>query len=206
MPNQQIAIGFSETRCESVLGEFPLYVKIGSTKGDEASDSILIYIDLLSGYLWIVNQEGELIHSVMTGLASTRMFMALIIDKDEDRSCHSLQLSYITPKAVNPTVFTRYINTINSTIEEFLSGEIRFFQNVLQTADSENRLRVYCKQMRYITVYYFLLHLQTMDPLFPLPLRFADLMKLDLAVRVKLKERYPSLFETDSGMQVIRFM
>ena len=203
LPNQKIAVGFSEHRFDNADGEFnfvfPLSVHIELSKRTCTPDTLSIYIDLMSGYLWTVNRKGELINSVATRLPYTRMYMAIIVDKKEDQSVPSFQISYVIPKAIDQTQFTRYINTMNSVIEEFICGEIRFFQNVLQTDQSENRLRVYCKQMRYISVYYFLLSLQTMDPLFPLPLRFADLLKLDTHTRIKVMEKYPSLFEADKG-------
>lgn len=170
---------------------------------DNSKSTILITVDLLSGYFWAVDEKGELMDSVITDIPFKDMYLGIVIESD-DQSTHSIQLTRVVPRASHSSEIVKYINFVNNLIQDCLKTEIGFFERALENVEYENKLRFYCKQMKYITTFYTLLRLHSIDTLFPLPLRIIDLIQSDLDMRKKLQEFYPGLFTVDKGRYVSR--
>lgn len=204
-PSQHITLGFAESR-KSVVSEDDMDSDVFSVsmviepKQEEcdSQSTILITIDLLSGYFWAVNEKGELMDSVVTDIPFKYMYLGIIIENDE-QSTHSVQLTRVVPRASHSSEIVKYINFVNNLIQDCLKNEISFFERALENVEYENKLRFYCKQMKYLTTFYILLRLHSIDTLLPLPLRIIDLIRADLDIRKKLQMFYPSLFSVDRG-------
>ena len=120
------------------------------------TNEITVYLDMLSGYLWSVNDKGELIDSVVTGLPLQSVYIGIMIENEHFDDTTQLFLSQVTPKEVNQTDCS-FVHYMNDLLMKLLRSEIHSFELSLQSRDKENQLRFYCKQMKYIITYYSLL-------------------------------------------------
>lgn len=162
------------------------------------TNEITVYLDMLSGYLWSVNDKGELIDSVVTGLPLQNVYIGIMIENEHFDDTTQLFLSQVTPKEVNQTDCS-FVHYMNDLLMKLLRNEIHSFELSLQSREKENQLRFYCKQMKYIITYYSLLQLHRFISLTTLPFPIIDLLQQDLLLRQQLLQFYPSLFITDKG-------
>lgn len=166
------------------------------------TNEITVYLDMLSGYLWSVNDKGEIVDSVVTGLPLQSVYIGILIEHEHSDDSTQLSLSQVTPKEVNQTDCS-FVHYMNDLLMKLLRSEIHSFELSLQSRDKENQLRFYCKQMKYIITYYSLLQLHRFISLTTLPFPIIDLLQQDLSLRQQLLQFYPSLFMVDKGNSLI---
>ena len=126
------------------------------------------------------------------------MYLGVIVDKGDEVD-HEIELLRIVPKASNLSIINHYIQSMILFIKDTIKGEIHFFQQVQQAQEQENYLRMYCKQMRYLSTYYIYLYLHSIQSQFPLPLQLTDFITSDIKERKKLIIQFPDLFSCDKG-------
>ena len=159
-----------------------------------------IFVDMMAGFFWVMNDRQEIVHYVLNSLPHKPMFFGLRCSSCE---C-SIRLQSVLPKIIKSETTAKYIRYVTQHLSQMLQREqmtYRLFSGVVSDRN-ELQVRMYGKRTCYIICFYCILSLIHIAKcsILPLPLTLMKDLIGDYYERIHICNVYPALFEENTGL------
>ena len=184
----------------------PLTTQCSCMKPLETSRLVCdIYVDLMAGYFWVVNEKGEVVHYVVDCLpTSTESMYFGVVYKQTNVS--QISIRTVVNQSTSQKTISSFVKMITEHFRGLLHTERELFRCLALTVNEENskNLRFYSKKPGYLITFYILLSFiriaRTSNV--PFPVILLEGIIRNWTERRRVCTLYPALFNKDLGMVV----
>ena len=169
---------------------------------DAVSMTCDVYVDLIAGYLWVVNEKGEVVHYVVESLPTSGepMYFGIIFSAV---SVCEITISSVVEISTSPEIITGFIKVITDHLRSLIENDRKVLKGLAARVNEENslKLRFYGKKPTYLIIYYTILSLARIAMLSnePIPVVLIEELIRNWNERQSVSKAYPALFSDDLG-------
>lgn len=162
-----------------------------------------IYVDLMAGYFWVVNEKGEVVHYVVDCLPTSTesMYFGVIYMQT---NVSEISIREVVNQSTSQKTISGFVKMITEHFRGLLHAERELFKRLALTVNEENskNLRFYSKKPGYLITYYILLSFIRIAKTsnVPFPVILLEEIVRNWTERRRVWTLYPALFGNDLGM------